>query len=185
MGFTKSEADVLQMVDRLEWAKGRYPAKPVLTMMAKDAPADLPFSLGNGPAAREWRSVTPFVPPRHFYRGSLKRMRLRPQDTPENQLAECLRLAGFNEPVMVHRLAMAQQPEPLTALPPQPAWDIVRTPTEELEQLDKVYVHDNGDGVERRTGLYMQLSFNDPVVLPFPAFGHSAHFGLGLFTPVK
>jgi hypothetical protein len=66
-GFTQPEIETLMRVQRLDWGSGRYPVRPVLIALSKDAPADAPFSTGQK-AARIWRSATPFVPPRYFFR---------------------------------------------------------------------------------------------------------------------
>jgi hypothetical protein len=31
--------------------------------------------------------------------------------------------------------------------------------------------------------MFFEIAFDEPVVLPVPALGHSCHFGLGLFVP--
>jgi CRISPR-associated protein Csb2 len=67
-GFTQAEIEVLLRVNRLDWGSRKYPVRPILTAMAKEPPADVPFSTGNT-ASRLWRSASPFVPPRYFYRG--------------------------------------------------------------------------------------------------------------------
>jgi hypothetical protein len=33
--------------------------------------------------------------------------------------------------------------------------------------------------------MFFEIEFGEPVALPVPAFGHSCHFGLGLFVPVR
>jgi hypothetical protein len=32
--------------------------------------------------------------------------------------------------------------------------------------------------------MFFEIEFVEPVALPVPAFGHSCHFGLGLFQPI-
>jgi hypothetical protein len=32
--------------------------------------------------------------------------------------------------------------------------------------------------------MFFEIEFVEPVSLPVPAFGHSCHFGLGLFLPI-
>src|SRR6266568_252651 len=61
-GFTQAEIEILLRVNRLDWGSGKYPVRPVLTALAKEPPADAPFSTGKT-ASRLWRSASPFVPP--------------------------------------------------------------------------------------------------------------------------
>jgi len=37
----------------------------------------------------------------------------------------------------------------------------------------------------QRLGFFMEITFQTDVALPMPSFGHSNHFGLGMFVPVK
>lgn len=74
-----------------------------------------------------------------------------------------------------------------------PAWDLVRVPDEDdisalpFDQAIEVATHQNSSSPRkahsRRIGFFMQLIFDEQVALPMPTFGHSAHFGLGLFVP--
>jgi hypothetical protein len=72
-------------------------------------------------------------------------------------------------------------------------WDIVRAPGDEQQEyagMVSAAVHvpsSSGDSKRgekaRRIGLFFELHFNAAVSLPMPSFGHSCHFGLGLFAP--
>ncbi len=115
-------------------------------------------------------------------------MTLKEKDRPERQLAECLKAAGVTTAGEIRRIA----PPDSNATAGQSQWDVVRTPeTEEVSSPDatNVTVHRNSsDGVrgkERRVGLFFEIEFVEAVALPFPAFGHSCHFGLGLFIPAR
>jgi CRISPR-associated protein Csb2 len=159
----------------------------VLTTLAKDPPTDVPFSTGRT-FARLWRSFTPFVPPRYFYRGNLHGAKLKEHDRPELQLAECLKAVGVTTPGEIRRSPLvngAMQND-------KPLWEIVRAELDEQtptgSSLVAVPTHRNGSssarrGMEQRIGLFLEIEFDQPTALPLPAFGHSAHFGLGLFTP--
>jgi CRISPR-associated protein Csb2 len=137
--------------------------------------------------ARIWQSRTPFVPPRYFYRGNLHGARLKKKDAPEAQLAECLEKAGVTVEGEIRRLT---ENSSVQTLPPQAAWDIVRTPREgdPIEHGVSVPTHlprhsSSPTEKDRRIGFFLQVSFESAVTLPCPALGHSCHFGLGLFVP--
>ena len=186
LGFTQAEVDVFLRVGRLNWGGGKYPVRPVLTALSKEPPSDACFATGRT-ASRIWRSASPFVPPRYFYRRSGNKMTLKEKDQPERQLAECLKAAGVTTAGEIRRIALPDS----SATAGQSQWDVVRTPeTEEVTGPDgtNVTVHRNSSdgsrGNERRVGLFFEIEFAEPVALPLPAFGHSCHFGLGLFVPV-
>jgi CRISPR-associated protein Csb2 len=192
-GFTRAETQVLLRIQRLMWRDGRYPVRPVLTAMSMEPPIDVPFATGTV-KSRIWRSETPFVPPRHFYRGDRSRPKMRESDSPEQQLIGCLCQAGITSPGEVRRLALSEiQRELVESLPPMPLWSIVRAPGgEETPFADAVIspTHTNGSdmgraGNEQRIGFFLEIRFDSEVALPMPAFGHSSHFGLGLFVPTR
>jgi CRISPR-associated protein Csb2 len=185
-GFTQAEVEILMRVQRLDWGSGRYPLRPVLVALSKDPPPDIPFSTGRT-AARLWRSVTPFVPPRYFYRGSGTKVKAKERDRPELQLAECLKAAGVTTPGEIRRHPLADG----AMQGDKPLWDVVRAEIGEQSAsgspLVTVPTHRNGSsgrrGMEQRIGLFLEIEFEQPVALPFPALGHSCHFGLGVFIP--
>ena len=200
-GLTREEVDVLLRVHRLRWGSGRYPANPVLVAMAMEPEKHVPIGTGNGRlTSRIWRSVTPFVPSLHFYRGGKSKPKVKGNALPEKQLVECLRRAGINEAVLVKRLqpSSAKPHESATpgSIPPMPFWEVVRTPegnepaASAFENAVQADTHHNSSDVssrshERRIGFFLQLEFDSPVELPIPALGHSCHFGLGLFVPAE
>ena len=81
----------------------------------------------------------------------------------------------------------------MDSLPPTPLWSIVRAPGgEETPIADAVTspTHTNGSNAghtwnQQRIGFFMEIRFGSEVALSMPAFGHSNHFGLGLFVPVQ
>ena len=195
MGFTRAEVDLFLKVRRLGWKDHRYPANPVLVAMGMEPAADAIISTPyRKDPSRIWRSASPFVPALHFYTGSKDKPRLKKGATPEEQLVNTVRKAGINTGCTVRRLRMSnQEPHGLTHsddLPPQLAWDIVRAPadTNAFDGGVATKTHQNGSddspiGYHRRIGFMLELEFDEPVILPRPAFGHSSHFGLGLFVP--
>jgi len=192
-GFTRAETQVLLRIQRLMWKDGRYPVRPVLTAMSMEPPIDVPLATGTV-KSRIWRSETPFVPPRHFYRGDRSKPKMRESDSPERQLIGCLRQAGITSPGEVRRLALSEiQLAPIESLPPMPLWSIVRVPSgEEIPFADAVTspTHTNGSDVghagnQQSIGFFMEIRFDSEVALPMPAFGRSNHFGLGLFMPTR
>ena len=185
-GFTQGEIEILLRINRLNWGSGKYPVRPVLTALAKEPPPKAPFSIGKTPS-RIWRSASPFVPPRYFYRGGSGRRTLKVKDQPEYQLVECLKAAGVTSAGEIRRLS----PPDRDANDGQAFWDIVRTPESEESVPNEaitIPVHrpssSNTREKERRVGLFLEIEFAEAVSLPVPALGHSCHFGLGLFVPV-
>ncbi len=192
-GLTRAETQILLRIQRLTWKDGRYPVRPVLTAVSLEPPADLPLATGKL-KSRVWRSETPFVPPRHFYRANRSKQKIREQESPEQQLIACLLQAGITAPGKVHRLALSgAQREPLTSIPPLPLWEIVRAPVDEESPFANAVTsatHTNSSDINPRTnqqriGFFMEIRFDSEVALPIPAFGHSNHFGLGLFVPAR
>jgi CRISPR-associated protein Csb2 len=185
-GFTQEENEILLRINRLDWGSGKYPLRPVLTAMSKEPPSEACFSTGKK-ASRIWRSASPFVPPRYFYRKVGSKLTLKANDQPEYQLIECLKAAGVNVAGEIRRL-------PLLGRNPQdgqPEWDVVRTPECDdpiLKDTASLPVHrpgsSRGRDKERRVGLFFEIEFAEPVAFSVPALGHSCHFGLGLFQPI-
>ncbi len=186
-GLTQAEVEALMHVHRLDWGSGKHPVKPVLMAIGNTVPHDCQISIGQI-SSRIWRSRTPFVPPRYFYRGNLHGAKLKAKDAPEQQLALCLRQAGIDATGEIRRLIPNGQAQ--RSIPPASAWDIVRAPEGEEEfstegVVTAVHVPSASAKTEktRRIGLFFELTFDAPVAFPMPALGHSCHFGLGLFAP--
>jgi CRISPR-associated protein Csb2 len=155
-----------------------------LIAMAKEPPTDVAFSTGKT-VARLWRSASPFVPPRYFYRSGNGKRTLKAKDQPEYQLIECLKAAGVTTAGEIRRLSQSCR----NSHDGQAQWEIVRTPESEGSVANAttiVPVHRPGGTreKERRVGLFFEIEFAEPVSLPIPALGHSCHFGLGLFRPI-
>lgn len=184
LGFTRQEMDILTRVRHLRWGKSRFEINPVLIAASTDVPAN--SSLSFGTAAKVWESITPFVPPLHFYRGSTEKPKFNAKTSPEKQVFDCLKNAGLEKPVFIERIAPTLQ---------HGNWDIVRVDVANEASASgfsdgvSATVHRNGstpaDAHElRRVGFFFRLTFDEPISLPRPAIGHSSHFGLGRFAPV-
>lgn len=155
-GFTQQEVNAMMSVGALRWAGGRFPVRPVLLQVQRDLPQRL--------LSRVWRSITPFVPPRYWYRKKFAEGRVREPDCPESQLRACLRDNG-TEPAdaRISGVEIANS-----------NWDV-----------SKVHLHANAQAEQtHRIGIYLEIAFATPTDLPFPSYGHSAHFGLGQFAAV-
>ena len=155
-GFAQRELEALMRVDALRFADGRYPVRPVLLEVRRDFASVEP--------ARVWRSVTPFVPPRFWYRQKVRDEKLKRSDTPEVQLTRCLRDAGVQADGIVRRVQTDEQ------------WEVCKV------HLPK---RDNPNEPDRRIGMAFEIEFSVPTALSFPGFGHSCHFGLGQFAAVE
>ncbi len=153
-GFTQREINALMSVGALRWADGRFPIRPILL-----AVRDLP----QPPISKKWRSLTPFVPPRHWYRKKITDGRMREQDCPERQLMQCLKESGgVDDPIVSRRNDSSS------------TWDVCKIHIPASQQIDIA---------DKRIGLAFDLEFSTPISLAMPAFGHSCHFGLGQFSP--
>jgi len=157
-GFTRSEVNALMAVGALRWAGGRFPARPVLLQMQRDLPPS--------PIASIWKSVTPFVPPRFWYRKNVAQGRVRGPDSPENQLRQNLTENGVEAtPETIYRIQVSGAD-----------WEVCKVHLSKQARRSK-------SEPDRRVGVFLRLEFAEPVTLPFPSFGHSSHFGLGQFAP--
>jgi CRISPR-associated protein Csb2 len=183
-GLTQAEIEILLRINRLNWGSGRYPVRPVLTALSKEPPSDAPFSAGKT-KSKLWRSASPFVPPRYFYRREGNKVTLKEKDRPERQLAHCLKAAGISVPGEIRRYPLVNG----EMRNDKPHWEIVRAELGEENgaSLVSVPVHRNSSNkqrsMEQRVGMFFEIEFEAPVSLPIPALGHSSHFGLGLFVP--
>ena len=190
-GLTAAETQILLSIQRLMRKAGRYPVRPVLTAMNMEAPSDLPLATGRV-ASKIWRTLTPFVPPRHYRRKTESGVKVRESESPESQLARYFKMAGVQTAGEVRRLGLAADVrEPISSLPPMPLWSIVRAPDDQesgLEQavLSRVHTPSNdpaGREHRQQIGFFLEIAFDTETALPMPAWGHSNHFGLGLMIP--
>ena len=105
-----------------------------------------------------WETATPYVPPRHVYD---RRGRVKPGETPEEQLRIELKRMGFD----ISKLMIERDPEVAE-------WIRVHRPRRS---------QDDPTNSEKR-GYHLSFTFDKPVHGPI-AVGHSSHFGLGLCVP--
>lgn len=123
-----------------------------------------------------WRSLTPFVPTRHYKKRGQKRDTHPLEEFPKTVLLEEIARRGMHEPVRV---------EPLTRCL---LWDHTRRQGSSSGraiswlQFRQERVRGNGRrGTHPGTGFLIE--FPKPVRGPI-ALGYGCHFGLGLFAPV-
>jgi CRISPR-associated protein Csb2 len=124
--------------------------------------------------ARCWRSVTPFVPTRHYKARGQKRDTCSLEQFPEVVFREQLRLAGRPEPVAVRRIDRCHPWRHGQGCPsdrPDFAW---------LQFRQNRVLGDGRRG--NHPGVGFEIEFPEPVQGPM-ALGYAAHFGLGLFAP--
>jgi len=113
----------------------------------------------DGASATIWRTLTPYVPPRHQLRGG----RVREPESIENQIRRELAMRGYaSDAKLLSVKEIGQQ-----------TWVAVHVPRREAESRSAI-----GD----RRGYWVQLVFGQPIVGPI-RLGHSSSFGLGLFVP--
>jgi len=177
-GFTQAEIEALMRVKTVHWGKSKYPIRPVLLAISQQPP-----SFFSQAPSRVWQSLSPFVPPRYFYRGNLHGAKLRQQDSPEHQLAKEIDRLSIPTPFEITRLPLnaPDSKEKERGL----CWEVVRTPGDApvFEDALMTDTHSNIKKREQRIGFMFRLKFDDPVSLSRP-LGHSSHFGLGLFLRV-
>ncbi len=107
-----------------------------------------------------WESVTPYVPPRHHLRKGKERERESVAEQVKRELEQC-RLPGAKG-VEVETSGAA-------------TWVAVHVPAR--KRRDRSVLGD-------RRGYWLRIVFPEPVRGPI-LLGHSSHFGLGLFQPVR
>ncbi len=123
-----------------------------------------------------WRSVTPFIPTRHYKKRGTKRDTCQPEDFAEAVLREELARRGLPDPVRV------------VPLPQCTMWDHQhKRQGESSRQLRWIQFRRSrvlGNGSKgSHPGSGFILEFPEPVSGPI-ALGYGCHFGLGLFAPM-
>lgn len=113
----------------------------------------------DGQQATTWRTLTPYVPPRHYLRGG----KVRESETIENQIRRELAARGYTSDTGLLTVEEIGQP----------SWVAVHVPRRQLDQRPFI-----GD----RRGYMLRLSLDVPIFGPL-RLGHSSSFGLGLFVP--
>ena len=113
----------------------------------------------DGTLATIWRTLTPYVPPRHHLRGG----KARESETIENQICRELAARGYALSTMLLSVEEIGQPTSVA----------VHVPRRETKKRPFI-----GD----RRGHMLRLAFESPITGPL-RLGHSSSFGLGLFRP--
>jgi CRISPR-associated protein Csb2 len=156
LGFEEAELRALDTFRLLRQVGGKPDLRLVLLGVGRrDDWMDTP--LFN--RSRRWRSVTPFVPPRH------QKTRGRKRETPVEQLRDELRQRGFPTPIAIHEL-------------PRCELDGRSIRWIEFRRERILGGGSRGQGL----GYGFVLEFAEPVTGPL-CFGYGCHFGLGLFVP--
>jgi CRISPR-associated protein Csb2 len=125
--------------------------------------------------SRVWRSVTPFIPTRHYKRRGQKRDTCDLEDFLEVVLQEEITRRGLSGPKQIRRLPRCEMwdyREKRLSVGPPLSW----------LRFQRERAFGNGrKGNDRGCGF--EIEFHEPVQGPL-AMGYGCHFGLGLFAPV-
>lgn len=113
----------------------------------------------DGTSAMAWRTLAPYVPPRHHLRGG----KIRESETIENQIRRELVARDFASGTQLLSVEEIGQP----------TWVAVHLPRRQAEKRTVI-----GD----RRAYWLQLAFSHPIAGPI-RLGHSSTFGLGVFAP--
>jgi len=113
----------------------------------------------DGVSATTWRTLTPYVPPRHYLRGG----KVRESETIENQVRRELAARGYAPSTKLLSVEEIGQP----------TWVAVHVPRRRAESRSAIGDH---------RGYWLRLRFSQPIAGPV-RLGHSSSFGLGLFAP--
>lgn len=157
LGFEEAELRAMDAFCRLRQVGGRPDLRLVLLGVGKcEDWMDVPILS----RSRLWRSVTPFVPPRHQKTHGQKRER------PEDQLRDELQRRGFPEPVTVYEV---------------PRCELEGRSIRWIEFRRERLLGGGSRG--QSLGYGFTIEFSEAIVGPL-CFGYGCHFGLGLFVPV-
>ncbi len=144
----------------LQLSFGRAGARDPWTVRLVPLDSQVPPPAGFGDRAYGcWKTVTPYVPPRHVYD---RRGRPKAGESPEEQLRVELERQGYDTAGLTVRVDNQAS-----------EWTRVHGPR---------HNRDDSTNTERR-GYHVLLVFSTPVRGPI-ALGHSSHFGIGLFVGV-
>lgn len=118
--------------------------------------------------ARKWRSVTPYMPTRHYKKRGTRRDTCAISEWPEVVLREELAHRGFPAPLRVTHLEK----------------HVISSSSRAISWLQFRRERVFGEGRKgTHSGAGFELEFSLPVTGPV-ALGYACHFGLGLFAPV-
>src|SRR5579885_3063219 len=159
----EQEAILQAAAQELSWANAGPDAEAWKIKLIPLDTAVAPPPGFDGAPAKVWRSLTPYVPPRHHRRGG----KVRESETIENQVRREFMARGYAPGA---ELLSVEEIESETE---RSRWVAVHVPRREVERRSFI-----GD----RRGYMLRLSFATPVSGPL-RLGHSSSFGLGLFAP--
>ncbi len=156
-----------------EWRRMRGPGGVLLNLvwLGLGQPCDQPVLTG---LSRRWRSVTPFVPTRHYKQHGTKRDTCPPGQFPEVVLREEISRRGLPSPTSVKLLDQCA------------LWNHVecKETGRALRWLEFRQQRVFGYGRRGSTpGMGFIIEFTEPVNGPL-ALGYACHYGLGLFAPM-
>lgn len=154
----EQEAILRAAAQELSWATAGPNAE---TWKIKLIPLDaavVPPAGFDGVVATTWRTLTPYVPPRHYLRGG----KVRESETIENQIRRELAARGN---VSSTNLLFAEEIGP-------PTWVAVNVPRHRASR----------QAFNNHRGYMVRLALKEPISGPL-RLGHSCRFGLGLFVP--
>lgn len=155
----EQEAILGAAAQELSWAAAGPDAEAwKIKLVPLDAAVTAPPGF-DGASATAWRTLTPYVPPRHYLRGG----KVRESETVENQIRRELAARSYGAGI---ELLSVEEIAP-------PAWVAVHVPRRHADQHPFI-----GD----RRGYMLCLAFETPIAGPL-RLGHSSSFGLGLFAP--
>lgn len=175
--FPEREIAVLDAFRTVRKPGGGDPLNLVLVGLVEDNGAPRPTSVPVLAAASVWRSVTPFIPTRHYKKRGQKRDTCLPEDFAEIVLSEELARRGFPDSVRIQTLSLCSM------------WDHKNRREEPFGrrlrwiEFRRRRVFGNGKRGSH-PGAGFVIEFPEPVVGPL-AFGYGCHFGLGLFAPME
>jgi CRISPR-associated protein Csb2 len=155
-GFEEAELHALDTFRRLRQVGGKPDLQLVLLGVGTRAHWKDTSLFGR---SRRWRSVTPFVPPRHH------KVRGRKRETPIEQLQDELQKRGFPRPIDIQELRRCEV-----------EGHSIRWIEFRRERLF------GGGSRGQGFGHGFVIDFAEPVAGPL-CFGYGCHFGLGLFVP--
>jgi CRISPR-associated protein Csb2 len=156
----EQEAMLRAAAQELSWAAAGPDAEAwKIKLVPLDAAVPPPPGF-DGASATAWRTLTPYVPPRHHLRGG----KIRESETIESQVRREIAARGY---ALDTKLLSIEEVE-------SPTWVAVHVPRREAGQQPFI-----GD----RRGYKLRLSFEAPISGPL-RLGHSSSFGLGTFVPV-
>ncbi|MBI5000050.1 MAG: type I-U CRISPR-associated protein Cas5/Cas6 [Euryarchaeota archaeon] len=181
--LTSDEIEACIRVEKIYWGDGRYPLR-VIPLPVK---TPLLECMNRKTQSMTWVARTPFVPPRFFLR---RNGQMKPGQSPSDQLKSLLPIEM--QPLIVGVEGLDPKGDGMNGKHPI-NWVGVDGSESSGDQgaqnykpcrFGSIRVHAKETAPDNRRAFYpVILRFSKPVTLPIPAYGHSSHFGLGLFVP--